>query len=194
MNMKRVSVFCGSSSGFDPVYEHHAYELGKALAMHNITLVYGGARVGLMGRLANGVLENGGEAIGVIPAFLKDKEIAHHGLTELVVVKSLQERKTLMNDLSDGAIAMPGGFGTLEEFFEMLTWGQLSLHHKPVALLNINGYYNSLITFFNEMVSSGFLKPVNRDMVLQDASIENLLVTMHAYVAPTDTKWIGKLN
>lgn len=192
--MKRLSVFCGSSSGFDPLFEEHAYSLGKVLAKHNITLVYGGARVGLMGKLANGVLENGGEAIGVIPAFLKDKEIAHHGLTELVVVKTLHERKTMMNELSDGAIAMPGGFGTLEEFFEMLTWGQLSLHLKPVALLNINGYYNSLITFFDEMVSNGFLRQINRDMVLEDSSIENLLEKMHAYVAPGDTKWIGKLH
>ncbi len=189
--MNRLSVFCGSSSGNEKVYSEQAWLLGKTMAQQKIGLVYGGTKVGLMGQVANGVLEHGGEAIGVLPHFLKEKEIAHDNLTELHMVTNLQERKTMMNELSDGAIALPGGFGTMEEFFEMLTWGQLQIHLKPVALFNINGYYDSLIHLFDTMVSNGFLKQVNRDMVLSAENIDALLNKMRTYQAPVVGKWIG---
>ena len=143
--MKRISVFCGSSFGTDKVFEEHAYLLGKTLAAKNIGVVYGGANVGLMGAVANGALQNGGEVIGVLPHFLQTKEIAHTSLTELILVETMHERKTKMDGLCDGVIALPGGFGTLEEFFEMLTWAQLGLHKKPIAILNVNGFYNALL-------------------------------------------------
>lgn len=182
--MNRLSVFCGSSAGNEKIYSEQAWLLGKTMAQQKTGLVYGGTKVGLMGQVANGVLEHGGEAIGVLPHFLKEKEIAHDNLSELHLVTTLQERKTMMNELSDGAIALPGGFGTMEEFFEMLTWGQLQIHLKPVALLNISGYYDSLITLFDNMVSNGFLKQVNRDMVIADDTIEGLLKQMKSYKAP----------
>ncbi|KOS07490.1 LOG family protein YvdD [Flavobacterium akiainvivens] len=190
--MKRITVFCGSSFGTDPLFEKQAYLTGQTLAAKGIGLVYGGAQVGLMGAVANGVLNTGGEAIGVLPHFLQTKEIAHNGLTELILVESMHERKTKMNELCDGVIALPGGFGTLEELFEMLTWGQLGLHKKPVGLLNINGFYDELMAFVNTMVDKGLLKPVNRDMLLVDSTIEGLLVKMEAYKAPETGKWISK--
>jgi uncharacterized protein (TIGR00730 family) len=189
--MKRITVFCGSSFGTDPIYKQQATLLGQTLAKQNITLVYGGANVGLMGAVADGVLEEGGEVIGVLPVFLQSKEIAHPGLTELTVVESMLERKTKMNDLCDGVIALPGGFGTIEELFEMLTWAQLGLHKKPIAILNINGYYDSLITFTQTMVQNGLLKEVNQKMLLVSDNIENLLLQMRNYEAPTVGKWIN---
>lgn len=164
--MKRSTVFCGSSFGTEKEYEEQAYLLGKTLAERNIGLVYGGANVGLMGAVANGAIENRGEVIGVLPHFLQNKEIAHTGLTELVLIETMHERKTKMNDLSEGVIALPGGFGTLEEFFEMLTWAQLGLHKKPIAILNIYGFYDELIAMMETMVNKGFLKPVNQSMLL----------------------------
>lgn len=189
--MKRITVFCGSSFGTDAIYKQQATLLGQTLAKQNITLVYGGAKVGLMGAVADGVLEEGGEVIGVLPVFLQSKEIAHLGLTELIVVESMHERKTKMNDLCDGVIALPGGFGTIEELFEMLTWAQLGLHKKPIAILNINGYYDSLITFIQTMVQNGLLKEVNQKMLLVSDNIENLLFQMSNYEAPTVGKWIN---
>jgi uncharacterized protein (TIGR00730 family) len=189
--MKRITVFCGSSFGTDAIYKQQATLLGQTLAKQNITLVYGGAKVGLMGAVADGVLEEGGEVIGVLPIFLQSKEIAHPGLTELIVVESMHERKTKMNDLCDGVIALPGGFGTIEELFEMLTWAQLGLHKKPIAILNINGYYDSLITFTQTMVQNGLLKEVNQKMLLVSDNIENLLFQMSNYEAPTVGKWIN---
>src|SRR5215203_5745857 len=145
--MKRVSVFCGSSLGTDEVFQKHAHFVGETLAIQKIGLVYGGANVGLMGAVADGALSKGGEVIGVLPNFLRAKEIAHKNLTQLILVETMHERKTMMNELSDGVIALPGGFGTLEEFFEMLTWAQLGLHKKPIALLNIGGFFDSLKSF-----------------------------------------------
>ena len=190
--IKRITVFCGSSFGTESVYEEQAYELGKILAQNTIGLVYGGANVGLMGAVADGVIENGGEAIGVLPHFLKGKEIAHENLTELILVDTMHERKAKMNELSDGVITLPGGFGTLEELFEMLTWAQLGLHQKPIGILNINGFYDELLAFVQTMVNKGFLKSVNQDMLLVDDSIAGLLNKMRNYKAPEVSKWIKK--
>jgi len=190
--MKRITVFCGSSFGTEKIFEEQAYLLGKTLANKNIGLVYGGAKVGLMGSVANGAMENGGEVIGVLPHFLRSKEIAHNHLTELILVDSMHERKTKMNDLCDGVIALPGGFGTLEEVFEMLTWAQLGLHQKPIAFLNINGFYNELFALLKTMVTKGFLKEINESMVLSSSNIDDLLLKMENYQAPTVGKWIKK--
>jgi uncharacterized protein (TIGR00730 family) len=190
--MKRITVFCGSSFGTEEIYKEQATLLGETLAEQNIELVYGGANVGLMGAVADGILSKGGKAIGVLPDFLRSKEIAHQGLTELILVESMHERKTKMNDLCDGVIALPGGFGTLEELFEMLTWAQLGLHKKPIAILNINGFYDSLIQLTEVMVEKGLLKEVNQQMLLVSETIDDLLDKMTHYAAPTVGKWIDK--
>lgn len=192
--MKRITVFCGSSSGIEEIYTSQAVLLGQTLAKRNIELVYGGANVGLMGAVADGVLNAGGKAIGVLPNFLRSKEIAHKELTELILVNTMHERKTKMNDLCDGVIALPGGFGTLDELFEMLTWGQLGLHKKPIAILNIDGYYDALIVFVQTMTDKGLLKEVNQQMLLVSDSIDELLDKMENYVPPTVGKWINKEN
>ena len=190
--MKSITVFCGSSFGTEEIYKEQAVLLGQTLAKQNIKLIYGGANVGLMGAVADGVLNAGGEAIGVLPDFLRSKEIAHLGLTELIFVESMHERKTKMNDLCEGVIALPGGFGTLEELFEMLTWAQLGLHKKPIAILNINGFYDSLIELTQTMVEKGLLKDVNQKMLLVSDNIDDLLNQMKNYTAPTVGKWIEK--
>lgn len=188
----RYTVFCGSSSGTKDVFLEQAFSLGKCLAQDNIGLVYGGAKVGLMGAVADGVLKYNGEVIGVLPTFLGDVELGHSGLTELIIVETMHERKAKMDELSDGVIAMPGGYGTLEEFFEMLTWAQLGLHKKPVALLNIDGFFNPLLQMIDNMVSNGFLKQVNRDMIVVADNVTDLLVKMRSYEAPKEGKWIKK--
>jgi hypothetical protein len=190
--MKRITVFCGSNMGEDDCYMSQATLLGHTLAKHQIGLVYGGANIGLMGAVADGVLNEGGTVIDVIPDFLRSKEIAHKGLTKLIVVDSMHERKTQMSELCDGVITLPGGFGTLEEFFEMLTWAQLGLHKKPIAILNINGFYDALIDLLETMVNKGFLKDANYQMLLVSDDIEDLLNQMKNYVAPTVGKWISK--
>lgn len=190
--MKSITVFCGSSFGTEEIYKEQAVLLGQTLAKQNIKLIYGGANVGLMGAVADGVLNAGGEAIGVLPNFLRSKEIAHLGLTELILVESMHERKTKMNDLCEGVIALPGGFGTLEELFEMLTWAQLGLHKKPIAILNTNGFYDSLIELTKTMVEKGLLKNVNQKMLLVSDNIDDLLEQMKNYVAPTVGKWVDK--
>lgn len=192
--MKRITVFCGSNFGTDEIYEKQAFRLGEILADRKIGLVYGGANVGLMNAVANGSLSKGGEVTGVLPVFIKEKGIAHKNLTELILVETMHERKTKMNELSDGVIALPGGFGTLEEFFETLTWGQLGLHRKPVGLLNINGFYDSLKILAQTMVEKGFLKEANRKMLLISDEIENLLDQMENYISPTVDKWIIREN
>lgn len=190
--MKSITVFCGSSFGTDDIFKDQAFLLGQTLAQQHIQLIYGGADVGLMGAVADGTLSEGGKAIGVLPHFLQSKEIAHKNLTELIIVETMHERKTKMNDLSDGVIVLPGGYGTLEEFFEMITWAQLGLHTKPIGILNINGFYDDLIRLVQTMVDKGFLKLVNRDMLLVSASIDELLEKMRSYEAPTVGKWISK--
>ena len=190
--MKRITVFCGSSLGTESMYEEQAYALGKYLAEQNISVVYGGAKIGLMGAVANGALHHQGLVIGVLPHFLRNREIVHDHLTELHLVDTMHQRKTKMDELSDGIIMLPGGFGTLEEFFEMLTWAQLGLHQKPVAVLNTNGYYTELLLMIQTMVDKGFLKQVNQDMVLVSDNIEELISKMANYEAPKVGKWITK--
>ncbi len=188
--MNNITVFCGSSSGTDPIYESSAFALGKQLAAEKITVIYGGAQIGLMGQVAEGALQNNGSVIGVIPHFLSGKEILHEGLTELIQVDTMHERKTIMSEKSDGFIALPGGFGTFEELFEILTWAQLGLHQKPIGVLNIDGFYDDLHEMIQKMVDKGFLKSINQDMVIKSASIEDLLTQMRNYKAPDVPKWI----
>lgn len=192
--MKRITVFCGSNFGTDEIYEKQAFRLGEILAQRHIGLVYGGANVGLMNAVAEGSLSKGGEVTGVLPVFIKDKGIAHKNLSDLIIVNTMHERKTKMNELSDGVIALPGGFGTLEEFFETLTWGQLGLHRKPVGLLNINGFYDSLKILAQTMVEKGFLKEANRKMLLISDDIDKLIDQMENYIAPDIDKWIIREN
>ena len=187
--MKRISVFCGSSIGVDKIFAEQAYLLGKTLAQRNIGLVYGGSNIGLMRELANAALEYHGEVIGVMPHFMKEKELAHKNLTRLEVVNTMQERKAGMYELSDGAIALPGGFGTLDELFELLTWGQLGLHRKPVAILNTGGYYNHLLSFVKTMADKGFVHEANKAMLLVHDDIDTLLDLMECYKAPEISKW-----
>ena len=190
--MKRITVFCASSIGKEKVFENQAFLLGQTLANLKIGLVYGGANIGLMGAVADGALSKGGEVIGVLPIFLREKEIAHKNLTELIIVETMHERKTKMNELSDGVIALPGGFGTLEELFEMLTWGQLGLHKKPIAVLNIGGFYDHLIDLIQVMVEKGLLKKVNKEMLIVSDNINDLLEKMKHYVAPKVGKWLNE--
>lgn len=187
--MKRIAVFCGSSSGLDKRYELNAKVLGKKLALKEIDIVYGGASVGLMGALANGAISEGGKVIGVLPNFLKHKEITHLNLSQLIIVDSMHERKAKMHELSDGFIALPGGFGTLEEVFEVLTLAQLGLHQKPIALVNVGGYYNNLLQFVEQMVTKGFLKKAFKDMIIVSENIDDILVKFTNYRPPTIGKW-----
>jgi uncharacterized protein (TIGR00730 family) len=188
--MKSITVFCGASSGNDDVYISQARVLGDTLAQRNIELIYGGAVIGVMGAVADAALAAGGKVTGVIPKFLRTKEVAHEGLSTLVLVDTMHERKMKMHELCDGMIALPGGFGTLEELFEVLTWAQLGLHKKPIALLNTNGYYDSLIAMIQTMVDRGFLKELNQKMLIVSEDIEDLLIQMDTYVAPEVDKWI----
>ncbi|MEA1677504.1 TIGR00730 family Rossman fold protein [Nitrospirillum sp. BR 11163] len=188
--MKRLCVFCGSSPGFDPRYLEAARGLGRLLAAADIGLVYGGASVGLMGAVADAVLEAGGHVIGVIPESLKKKEIAHAGLTDLRVVASMHERKALMAELSDGFIALPGGIGTFEELFEVWTWAQLGHHQKPCGIYNVAGFYDGLTGFLDGVVASGFMKQNHRDMLVAATTAEDLLDKLRAYEPPAVPKWI----
>jgi uncharacterized protein (TIGR00730 family) len=188
----KIAVFCGSSLGVNPQYSGAAYSIGKYLAQNNIGLVYGGAQIGLMGSLARGVLEHEGEVIGVIPHFLAQKEIVHNGLTELIMVDSMHERKMKMHELSDAAIAIPGGFGTLDELFEMLTWSQLGMHKKAVAIWNVNNYFLPLKSFISKMVDDGFLKPHHRDLLLIDSNLESLMERIKSYKSTINKEWISE--
>jgi uncharacterized protein (TIGR00730 family) len=188
--MNSICVFCGSSPGNDPAYAEAAQRLGGILAESDTTLVYGGGHVGLMGVVADAALEAGGEVIGVMPRSLVDREIGHTGLTKLHVVRSMHERKALMSELSDGFIALPGGNGTLEEFFEVLTWAQLGEHGKPCGLLNVAGYYDQLLKVFDQMVEKNFLGGAHRELVLVAEEPSSLLQTFEGYEPPKAIKWI----
>ena len=190
--MQSVCVFCGSSSGADPIYVDVADRLGKLLAAEGITLVYGGACVGLMGAVADATLAAGGKAIGVLPDFLRRKELAHPRLTELFVVSSMHERKARMAELSDGFIALPGGAGTLEEIFEIWTWGQLGFHAKPAGFLNVLGYFDHLRAFVDHAVGEAFLKAPHRDMLIFKGDAGEMLDGLAAYKPPVVEKWIGR--
>lgn len=178
--------------GVDSVYKNQATQLGETLAKQHIELVYGGADIGLMGAVANGALNANGKVIGVIPEFLATKEIAHQRLTELIIVESMHERKTKMNELCDGVISLPGGLGTLEEFFEMTTWAQLGLHQKPIGVLNVDGYYSPLIEMLQNIVRKGFMKKSDYDMILVSDNINDLLDQMHNHTPQSTIEWINE--
>jgi hypothetical protein len=190
--VRRICVFCGSGSGKRASYAQAAASLGRYLAGSGIAIVYGGGKVGLMGVVADAALEAGGEVIGVMPRALVEKEIAHTRLSELRVVASMHERKALMAELADAFIALPGGFGTLDEFCEILTWGQLGLHRKPCGILNVDGYYDRLLSLFDHAVTEGFLKPANRQIVLSDTVPESLVERLLAHHAPSVDKWLDR--
>ena len=190
--MKRICVYCGSNPGKSTEFLASARTLAGELVQRDIGLVYGGASVGLMGEIADTVLAGGGEVIGVIPQALVDKEVSHPGLTELKIVNSMHERKEIMADLSDGFIALPGGLGTIEEIFEVLTWAQLGFHHKPCALLNVKGYYNQLTQFLNHAAAEGFIADTHREMLLVGEHPHSLLEVMATYNAPAVDTWIGR--
>ena len=190
--MKRLCVYCGSNPGKSAEFLEAARELARQLIQREICLVYGGASVGIMGEIADTVLAGGGEVIGVIPQALVDKEVSHTGLTELKIVTSMHERKEIMADISDGFIALPGGLGTLEEIFEVLTWAQLGFHHKPCALLNVKGYYDTLTQFLDHAVAEGFVASIHREMLLVEDDPHTLLEIMSTYSAPAVDKWIGR--
>jgi len=173
--MKSIAVYCGASLGADPVYADAARSLARALVEHNIGLVYGGGKVGLMGVIADEVLRLGGDATGVIPKHLVEREVGHAGLTRLFVVKDMHERKAMMSDLAEGFIAMPGGMGTLEELFEMVTWAQLGIHAKPIGLLNVNGFYDGLASFIDHLVGTGFVRPAHAELLVRDADPDVLI-------------------
>jgi uncharacterized protein (TIGR00730 family) len=173
--IKRIAVFCGASSGNNPLYTEVADYLGRLLAQQSIELVYGGGKVGLMGVVADAVMQSRGKVIGVIPDFLYDMEVGHDEITELIKVKSMHERKWKMHELSDAVITLPGGFGTMEEIFEMLTWAQLKLHAKPIGILNTNNFYDGLLNQADHMMAEGFLKPAYRDMLISSHSADELL-------------------
>lgn len=188
--MKRICVYCGSSPGRQPRYQQAAAEFGRRLAARGLGLVYGGASIGVMGAVADAVLAAGGEVIGVIPEALAVKEVAHGGLTELRVVNSMHERKALMAELSDGFVALPGGWGTLEEVFEILTWAQLGFHDKPCGLLNVRGYYDHLFSFLEHQIEEQFVKPLYREMLILETDAEELLRRFEHYQAPKVRKWL----
>lgn len=183
--MKRLCVFCGSSAGARDDYTGAAQALAAAMAQRGLGLVYGGGNVGLMGKIADAMLQAGGEVIGVIPQSLVAREVAHRGLTELRVVDTMHQRKALMNELSDGFIAMPGGFGTFEEFFEIVTWSQLGIHLKPSGLLNVSGYYDPLLKMLDHAVAERFVRPAHRDLVIADNDADRLLQRL------TDSKLVS---
>jgi uncharacterized protein (TIGR00730 family) len=187
--MKRICVFCGSNAGARSEYAEAARTLATVLAERKLGIVYGGGNVGLMGVLADAALARGGEVIGVIPRKLVEKEVGHRGVTELRIVETMHERKALMNDLSDAFIALPGGFGTFDEFFEVLTWSQLGFHGKPCALLNVAGYYDGLLTMLDHAVTERFLRPAHRELVIADTDPLRLLQRLSAFAAAPKEKW-----
>jgi len=190
MKIKKICVYCGSSPGKNPAYSVAAASLARAMCARGIGLVYGGAAIGVMGAIANAVLEGGGEAIGVIPRSLAVKEVAHENLSELHVVASMHERKAMMAELADGFIALPGGWGTLEEIFEILTWAQLGFHDKPCGLLNIEGYYDGLITFLDNSFEQQFVNELCRPMLIKSHDPIDLLDQFEVYRAPKIRKWM----
>ncbi len=190
--MYRVCVFCGGNPGKRPAYAKAARELGENLAKSGLGLVYGGAHVGLMGLVADAALAAGGKVFGVLPSFLAEKELAHLGLSELLLVDSMNERKQKMADRADAFIAMPGGFGTLDELFEMLTWSQLGLHDKPCALLNVDGFFDGLISFLDRAVDDRLLKPEYRAMLLVEPDPARIVATLKSYRPPRVEKWLDR--
>ena len=192
--MKAISVFCGSNFDGNPVLLKAVNDLADVMVEKDISLVFGGGRVGVMGLIADAVLKRGGRAIGVIPQFLMDKEVGHTGLTELIITENMHQRKQKMADLSDGVITLPGGFGTMEEFFEVLTWLQLGLHGNPIGLLNVDGFYDPLLMQIDLMVEKKFLKPLNRELVLSDHDPKTLIERMEKFDSKPDDVWFRDRN
>ncbi len=192
--MNAICIFCGANFNGDPMLKQAIAQLAELMVSRNITLVFGGGKVGVMGLIADEVLQRGGKAIGVIPQFLMDKEVGHAGLTEMHIVETMHQRKQMMSDLSDAIIMLPGGFGTLEEFFEVLTWLQLGLHQKPIGILNVNGFYDLLLKQMDVMVEQQFLKPANRKLVLSAADAIELVNLMDNFKPVTDKVWFRDRN
>lgn len=191
--MNRIVVFCGSSLGFNPIYKEAAVELGNYFANNKIGLVYGGGKIGMMGVLADTILAQDGEVIGVIPKLLEKEEVVHSGVEEMFVCKKMSERKVIMSKLIDGYITLPGGFGTLDELFEALTLGQLQIEQKPIGLLNVNGFFDAVLLQLDRMVEEGFLKQDNRDMLFVSNSVKDLVQKMNAYKTPKIEHVINKV-
>ncbi|TVZ55796.1 hypothetical protein OD91_1063 [Lutibacter sp. Hel_I_33_5] len=191
--MKKIVVFCGSSLGFNPIYKNAAITLGNHFAKNNIALVYGGGKIGMMGTLADTILAQNGDVIGVIPKLLEKEEVIHTGVEEMVVCKNMSERKVIMSKLVDGYITLPGGFGTLDELFEALTLGQLHIEQKPIGLLNINDFFDATLQQLDKMVEEGYLKQKNREMLLVDSTVDGLMLKMNTYKAPKITSIINKV-
>ena len=191
-SIQSILVYCGSAKGRNSVYTEAAQRLGSVLAADKIKLVYGGGSIGLMGVVADAVMKNKGEVIGVIPKFLNVKEVGHGGLTSLIEVSTMHERKAKMEEMCDAAIALPGGYGTLDELFEILTWSQLGLHKKPIGILNVNGYFNGLIAQLDTMVKEGFLSPANRRLLVESDDVTELLNLLKNFQAESGTKWLER--
>lgn len=191
--MKKVAVFCGSSIGFNEIYRNEAIKLGNCFIENNIGLVYGGGKIGMMGIIADTIIEKKGVVIGVIPGLLRHEEVAHTNITEMIVTKTMSKRKVKISKLVDGYIALPGGFGTLDEIFEALTLGQLGIESKPVGILNTNGFFNHLILQLDVMVTEGYLKQSNKEMLIVSESVTDLIAQMFNYNAPEMTKVINKV-
>ena len=191
MALQRVCVYCGSNPGRQAIYREVAAELGRELVKRDIALVYGGAGIGMMGAVADAVLANGGEAIGVIPQSLAIREVAHTQLSELIVVTSMHERKAMMEELSDGFVALPGGWGTFEELFEILTWAQLGIHRKPCGVLNVAGYYDHLSLFLQHAVDERFVREEYQSMIIMEQQPTALLDRFNQYQPPQVRKWIS---
>lgn len=188
--MNRIAVFCGSSTGFNPIYAREAKKAGDFFSKNNIGLVYGGGKIGLMGIIADAILENGGKVIGVIPSLLRHEEVAHSQITQMIITKKMSKRKVKISKLVDAYIALPGGFGTLDEIFEALTLGQLGIEHKPIGILNVNGFFDHALFQLDRMVKDGFLKQENRDMLLVSEDIKDLFLHMKNYSPPKISKII----
>jgi len=191
--MKKIVVFCGSSLGFNPIYKNAAVELGNYFVNNDITLIYGGGKIGMMGVLSETILKKGGNVIGIIPSLLKKEEVVNKNVTELIITKTMSERKVMMSKLADGYISLPGGFGTLDELFEGLTLGKLHIEKKPNGILNINGFFNHTLKQLDHMVSEGYLKKENKEMLLVGTNVNELMLKMDTYIAPKKSAVINKI-
>ena len=191
--MKKIVVFCGSSLGFNPIYKEAAVTLGNYFVNNNIGLVYGGAKIGMMGIISDTILNQNGEVIGVIPKLLEKEEVVHAGVEEMIVCKKMSERKVIMSKLVDGYITLPGGFGTLDELFEALTLNQLHIEQKPIGLLNVNGFFNASLSQLDKMVEEGYLKQTNRELLLVAKNVDELMYKMNNYQAPKIAQVINKI-
>ena len=192
--IKSLCIYCGSNFNGDPLLKQAVEILAKEMVENKIKLIFGGGSVGVMGIIADAILRNGGEAIGIIPQFLMDKEVGHKGLTEMIVTENMHQRKQKMADLADGFLILPGGFGTLEEFFEVLTWLQLGLHQKAIGVLNVGGFYDFLFKQMDVMVEQRFLKPINRDLVIDERDPIKIIKKMNEFVAEPDEVWFKDRN